>query len=170
MAEIQSMIPLDTSIHDGLIRDETPLSTDPPLRTRSTPLQRQKRHSIFSAFEGKKRWSEAAGFLSFRRPSLRRKVDPADSSVKERGADLIPFVDGLVAFRYPKMIRTKVLHQVTTVQEEDEEVEEEEEEEEDSLYKYSKRYRVHSKRFSDPGSGLSAPPFPIGRPLSSFYS
>jgi hypothetical protein len=154
MAEIQSMIPLDTSAHDGLIRDETPLSPDPPLRSRSTPLQ--KRHSIFSAFEGKKRWPEV---LSFKRPSFRQKVDPA---VKEREV-MMPLVDGLVAFRYPKMVRMNRL-QVMPVQEE------EEEEEEDSLYKYSKRYRMHSKRFSDPGSGLSAPPFPIGRPLSSFYS
>ncbi|KAI8084894.1 uncharacterized protein BX664DRAFT_360709 [Halteromyces radiatus] len=40
----------------------------------------------------------------------------------------------------------------------------------DSLEKYIQQYRKSTKRYSDPGFGLSAPPFPIGRPLTTLYN
>ncbi|ORZ15586.1 hypothetical protein BCR42DRAFT_415496, partial [Absidia repens] len=46
---------------------------------------------------------------------------------------------------------------------------EDDDDDDNSLVKYSRQYRNSTKRRSDPGAGLSAPPFPIGRPLSSFY-
>ncbi|CAO3584315.1 unnamed protein product [Absidia cylindrospora] len=47
--------------------------------------------------------------------------------------------------------------------------EDDDDDDDNSLIKYSRQYRNSTKRLSDPGAGLSAPPFPIGRPLSSFY-
>ncbi|KAI8344561.1 hypothetical protein BC941DRAFT_408967 [Chlamydoabsidia padenii] len=110
-----------------------------------------------------------------KKKSIRHKVDPDSVDWKQE--------DNLVAFRYPKMVRMKDLREqvnllqqpdfgsilMTFGQEEDRSIDDEEQEQEDSLVKYSRQYRNHAKRLSDPGTGLSAPPFPIGRPLSSFY-